>query len=246
MPQTIFIADLHLSDDTIELNQLFYQALKKWQGKIDALYILGDLFEVWLGDDAASETAQQVAINLQEFSQHTPIYFICGNRDFLLGQTYAKQAGLIRLPENDIIELYGKTYLITHGDEMCTDDKPYQRFRYIMRNRMIQKMLLALSLKKRQQIAHNMRAASKQRKQEIGRSEISDVTEIGVQTSWRKFPYINAIIHGHTHRPNIHQHYYKNQIITRYVLPDWYHNQGGYLLVTPEGISLEKLIYQNT
>lgn len=122
MPQTLFIADLHLSDDTPELNRLFLQFLQAQQGRADALYILGDLFEVWLGDDVLGETAVQTASALKTFGRTAPVYFICGNRDFLLGSSYAKQAGITLLPEVREIELYGTRYLISHGDEMCTDD----------------------------------------------------------------------------------------------------------------------------
>lgn len=100
MPQTVFIADLHLSDSTPELNRLFIQALDDWQGRVDALYILGDLFEAWLGDDAADGAALAAAARLKAFSAETPVYFICGNRDFLVGRRYAERAGFTICPSN--------------------------------------------------------------------------------------------------------------------------------------------------
>lgn len=241
MRQTVFIADLHLSDDTPELNRLFLQSLHNWQGKVDALYILGDLFEAWLGDDILSDIAVQTASALKAFSQTAPVYFICGNRDFLLGRRYAAQAGMTILPDNHIIELYGQTYLITHGDEMCTDDVSYQRFRRIIRQPWLQKLLLALPQSRRRKIAARLRAASKQKKRQMGQSALSDVTEHGVQTALNRYPHIQAIIHGHTHRPNVHQHTRHGQTVTRYVLPDWHGTEGGYLDVSEHGAEIKPL-----
>ncbi len=241
MQPTIFIADLHLSDDTPELNRLFLQALESWRGKTGALYILGDLFEVWLGDDILSETARQTAAALKAFSQTAPVYFICGNRDFLLGKRYAEAAGMTLLPENQIIELYGQTYLITHGDEMCTDDISYQRFRRIIRNPWLRKALLSLPQSRRRKIAAKIRTASKQKKQQMGRTAISDVTEQGVQAALSRHPQAQAIIHGHTHRPHVHGHVFKGKTVKRYVLPDWHGAQGGYLSVSPERVEMEVL-----
>ena len=159
MRQTVFIADLHLSDDTPDLNRLFLQALKGWRGKVDALYILGDLFEVWLGDDMPDHAAVQVAEALRDFSAHAPVYFICGNRDFLLGAHYAAAAGMTLLPEVRTLNLYGRHCLISHGDEMCTDDATYQRFRRIIRLPWLKKILLALPQKWRPANGANAKSA---------------------------------------------------------------------------------------
>lgn len=241
MPQTLFIADLHLSDDTPELNRLFLQFLQAQQGRADALYILGDLFEVWLGDDVLSETAVQAAEALKTFSQSAPVYFICGNRDFLLGKNYAKRAGITLLPDIREIELYGTHYLISHGDEMCTDDTSYQRFRRIIRQPWLQKLLLALPQSRRRKIAAKIRAASKQKKQAMGHTPVSDVTGQGVQTALDHHPQTEALIHGHTHRPAVHEHGFNGRTVKRYVLPDWYGGSGGYLKVSPAGVEMVAL-----
>ncbi len=241
MPQTLFIADLHLSDDTPELNRLFLQFLQAQQGRADALYILGDLFEVWLGDDVLSETAVQAAEALKTFSQSAPVYFICGNRDFLLGKNYAKRAGITLLPDIREIELYGTHYLISHGDEMCTDDTSYQRFRRIIRQPWLQKLLLALPQSRRRKIAAKIRAASKQKKQAMGHTPVSDVTGQGVQTALNHHPQTEALIHGHTHRPAVHEHGFNGRTVKRYVLPDWYGGSGGYLKVSPAGVEMVAL-----
>ncbi|SAY51332.1 UDP-2,3-diacylglucosamine diphosphatase [Neisseria weaveri] len=239
--QTVFIADLHLSDETPELNRLFFQALESWRGRVDALYILGDLFEVWLGDDDGSLIAAEVASALKAFSRSAPVYFICGNRDFLLGRHYADKAGMVLLPEVYPTELYGKPYLLSHGDEMCTDDVSYQRFRRFMRHPLLQKIMLWLPRKKRSEVAAKIRAASKQKKRQMGYNPISDVTEQGVQTALSRYPQVQAIIHGHTHRPDVHEHVFNGRTVKRYVLPDWYGAQGGYLEVSPEGAAIKPL-----
>ena len=242
MRQTVFIADLHLSDDTPDLNRLFLQALKDWRGKVDALYILGDLFEVWLGDDMPDHAAVQVAEALRDFSAHAPVYFICGNRDFLLGAHYAAAAGMTLLPEVQTLNLYGRHCLISHGDEMCTDDTSYQHFRRVMRNQAVQKILLSLPQKWRRKIAADMRAASKKRKREIGMGSISDVTQKGVCQALSRHPQAEILIHGHTHRPAVHRHTCGSRTVTRYVLPDWHDGRGGFLSVSEKGCEILPLV----
>ncbi len=241
MPQTLFIADLHLSDDTPALNRLFLQFLQEQQGRADALYILGDLFEVWLGDDILSNIAVEAAAALKAFGRTAPVYFICGNRDFLFGQDYAERAGITLLPDIREIELYGTHYLISHGDEMCTDDVSYQRFRRIIRNPWLRKLLLALPQSRRRKIAAKIRAASKEKKQAMGHTPVSDVTESGVQTALNHHPQTEALIHGHTHRPAVHEHGFNGRTVKRYVLPDWYGGSGGYLKVSPAGVEMVAL-----
>lgn len=246
MPQTVFIADLHLSDSTPELNRLFIQALDDWQGRVDALYILGDLFEAWLGDDAADGAALAAAARLKAFSAETPVYFICGNRDFLVGRRYAERAGFTILPEQYAVSLYGKRYLLSHGDEMCTADTGYQRFRRLMRCPIVQKLLLSLPLALRRKIAAKMRQKSRQIQNRRGYVPAADVTESGVQAAFTAHPGCSALIHGHTHRPDIHRHQVHGQTVERYVVPDWYGNEGGYLAVSPQGAEMKKLALRQT
>lgn len=242
MSRTLFIADLHLSDDTPELTALLLQSLQQWQGKIDALYILGDLFDVWVGDDAPNQTADTVALALKRLSQTTPIYFICGNRDFLMGKHFLQRSGMQKLPAQTSIEVNGKKILLTHGDEMCTDDTAYLRFRFFMRQKWLQKILLSLPLTMRLKIAAKMRAASRRRQQSLGLSPIADVTEAGVLQCLNAFSDCEIIIHGHTHRPATHSHSFKNRNITRHVLPDWHGKQGGCLSICEDALKFETLI----
>lgn len=233
--QTVFISDLHLSEDTPALNQLFFQALNNWQGKIDALYILGDFFDVWVGDDDDSPFIQSVIRALQQFSATTPVYLMHGNRDFLLGDAFAQAAGVHLLPEQHGIELYGKPYLLLHGDELCTDDLAYQQFRLQSRNPLWQGAVLMKPLAERKLLAGQIRMMSETKKNAEGLSQISDVTEAGVQAALTqalaKTGTLPILIHGHTHRPNQHEHIVNGIRTQRYVLQDWEGEQGGYLLV---------------
>lgn len=238
---TLFIADLHLSDHTADLTELFVQFLHDHAAKAAALYILGDLFEAWTGDDDPSHTAGQVADAIRVFSQHAPVYFIAGNRDFLLGHAYAARAKMIRLPEQYMIELHGKRILLSHGDEMCTDDVSYQRYRAMIRNRCLIKMLLALPFQVRQKIAQNLRYNSHQRKQQASTYQLSDVTEQGVRAALCGHRALDVMIHGHTHRENTHIHQIDGKQITRYVLPDWKNGQGGYLAADATGFQFFRL-----
>ena len=211
----LFIADLHLSDHTPSLNALFAQFLRDWQGKAAALYILGDLFDAWTGDDDDSPTAAQVAQQLAG---------------------YAAQCHMTLLPENQIVEYFGKTILLTHGDEMCTDDVGYLRYRKIMRNKIVQKILLSLPFRTRKNIAAKLRAASRERKKQPENYAIADVTEQGVQAALARHPHAQIIIHGHTHRPAHHVHTFCQREISRYVLQDWHDGKGGYLLLDERGV----------
>lgn len=241
MAKTIFIADLHLSDDEVVLCRLFQQSLQRWQGQIDALYILGDLFDVWIGDDALNESSQQVMQSLKTFTQSCPVYFIAGNRDFLIGEDFFRQTGVQKLPEIMPISLYGKHYLLSHGDEMCTADISYLRFRSVIRKKWMQTLLLSLPIGLRQKIAAKMRTSSQQRKKMVGLSPISDITEQGLQSNLHAYPATQIVIHGHTHRPAHHLHEWGERKIERFVLPDWRNQYGACLVVEPEHIYFETL-----
>ena len=160
----------------------------------------------------------------------------------LLGKKYAAAAGMTLLPETEELVLYGKTCLISHGDEMCTDDTSYQHFRRVMRNQAVQKILLSLPQKWRRKIAADMRAASRRRKREIGMSSISDVTQKGVCQALSRHPQAEILIHGHTHRPAVHRHTCGSRTVTRYVLPDWHDGRGGFLSVSEKGCEILPLV----
>ncbi|WP_105167879.1 UDP-2,3-diacylglucosamine diphosphatase [Pseudoalteromonas sp. T1lg23B] len=234
MRKTYFISDLHLSEDHPAITQAFYEFLSAHMNQdVDALYILGDFFEVWIGDDEHSVLGQEVAQRLaalQKMGIRT--YFIHGNRDFLLGKHYAKQAGMTLLPEQCVIDLYGTPTVILHGDEMCTEDLAYQKFRKKSRGWWWPRLILSLPLSVRRKIARDARAKSKAN--QMGKAaEILDVTHSAVIEMFERYQ-VTQMIHGHTHRPGVHRYEHKGNTLTRTVLGDWY-SQSAYLVVNELG-----------
>lgn len=240
---TIFISDLHLSEQTPPLNQLFDRCLQQWQGNIDALYILGDFFDVWIGDDDDSDFIRHIKSQLKSFTSTTPIYFIHGNRDFLIGEKFAAESGIQLLTSPQQIKLYNHDYIIMHGDELCTDDLTYQQFRAQSRNPLWQMAVLSKSIEERRLLAGQIRQMSETRKNNEGKSEISDVTEQAINElmSSHMQPTLPTLIHGHTHRPAVHESQLNNQLFKRYVIQDWVDDYGGYLAVDADGVHVYEL-----
>lgn len=220
---TLFISDLHLDEKEPQITELFLQFLKTQASKADALYILGDLFEVWIGDDEQSALQQTIQHALFELTRQVPVYFIHGNRDFLLGKQFAQAAGMTLLPEQTIIDLYGKKALIMHGDTLCTRDINYQNFRRKIRQPWIQKLFLCLPLSLRKKIASKLRQGSQQHTMHT-QADIMDVTPEEVVSVMQNHQ-VDLLIHGHTHRANIHQ----EKASTRIVLDAW-HTHGNVLI----------------
>lgn len=205
-------------------------------GTADALYILGDLFEYWLGDDAPSQCATQVAGALTKLADiGVPCFFMHGNRDFLLRETYAKQAGLTLLPEEHVVDLYGEQVLLMHGDSLCTDDVPYQQFRTLVRDPAWQDDFMARTPQERLQIAMQARDASAEYKGNVG-MEIMDVNQAEVVAALERHG-VQKMIHGHTHRPATHELEANGSSAQRIVLGDWY-TQASVLRVSPGGYEL--------
>lgn len=231
---TLFISDLHLEDKRPEITAILVSFLRSTARRADALYILGDLFEFWIGDDVLTDTARQVADELSALSRDgVPVFFQHGNRDFLLGAAYANLAGMQLLPETRIVNLYGQATLLLHGDTLCTDDVEYQVFRQQVRNPAFQAMFLAKSVQERLAMAANARDASKQH---TGKADmtIMDVNPAAVCKAFENSE-TRHMIHGHTHRPAEHEHGLSDgSVAKRIVLADWYH-QGSYLQVTKAG-----------
>jgi len=231
-----FIADLHLTEDRPDITACFLSFLKNEAQQASTLYILGDLFEYWIGDDDDSDFVNTIATALKQLADSgTSIYFIHGNRDFLLGKKYAQKAGFTLLPESTVIDLYGQKALIMHGDTLCTQDIDYQKFRKKSRSWWWQFIIKSLPLKTRKKIAQNYRSKSAQAK--LGKSlEIMDVTQTAVTEELAKTNTL-LLIHGHTHRPATHNFQLNNKAAQRIVLGDWY-EQGAWLKVTPEKMTL--------
>lgn len=237
---TLFISDLHLDAQRPQITRLFGDFIDGEARGADALYILGDLFEAWVGDDDPSETGAFVADRLRALSDSgVPVRFIRGNRDFLLGDAYARRAGMAILPDPAVVVLYGKPTLLMHGDLLCTDDTAYQQFRAQTRDPRWQAQFLSQPLAARLAFAQQARAASQAHQsglKDAGTMEsITDVSPAAVVESFARYG-IDRMIHGHTHRPAVHE----ADGGTRIVLGDWY-EQGSVLRVTPQGASLDTL-----
>ncbi len=233
-PSCLFISDLHLSPDRPGSVRLFQRFLaeRAWDGV--ALYILGDFFEAWVGDDDLDLPFHAaIAASLRALSERgTAIFFLAGNRDFLVGNRLAQAAGLTRLPDPVTIDVAETPTLLTHGDQFCTDDRAYQAFREQVRDPEWQKTFLAKPLRERREIALAIREQSEHAK--AGKKpEIMDVNPEAVAQAYRRY-HVTRIIHGHTHRPARHISQVDGIPRERWVLPDWYET-GGYLACDAEG-----------
>ncbi len=237
---TFFISDLHLDPARPQITDLFGRFIDTEASHADALYILGDLFEAWVGDDDPSDVGGFVAGKLHGLRDAgVPVYFMRGNRDFLLGDDYARRAGMTILPDPAVVMVHGKPTLLMHGDLLCTDDVAYQQFRAQIRNPEWQRQFLARPLSARLAFAEQARVASKAHQsglQSQGLMEaITDVAPATVDATLARYG-IDTLIHGHTHRPKVHQH----PAGTRVVLGDWY-EQGSVLRVDARSAVLSSL-----
>lgn len=235
MPFTYFISDLHLSPQRKDITACFLAFLRDEAVKADTLYILGDLFEYWIGDDDITEFSERVADAILTISNHIPVYFIHGNRDFAIGKRFASRSGMTLLPEQTVIDLYGRQTLISHGDELCTRDLEYMKFRKKARGWWWPALMLSLPLSWRKKIAENGRKISQHNHKGLS-AEIMDVTPSEVHRVMLQHE-VAYFIHGHTHRPNIHSFTLNGIDRQRIVLGDWY-DQGSVLLASPEQLSL--------
>ncbi|MEC9247623.1 MAG: UDP-2,3-diacylglucosamine diphosphatase [Pseudomonadota bacterium] len=217
----IFFSDLHLSADRPESTRLFIDCLEKASEEAVSVFILGDLFDFWAGDDDNRIPGNDVKIALKRLtSKGIELYVAPGNRDFLLGSKFALQTGAIMLPDYQVIRVNKERTLITHGDILCTRDKSYQRFRKIVRNKLAQKLFLSMPISVRLKVAsdtQNQTVKSVKKKAE----EIMDVDPNTVQNLMQKTK-TTLLIHGHTHRPKIHNLEVLKEKRRRVVLGDWY------------------------
>lgn len=240
MKTTLFISDLHLDARRPAITELFLAFLAGLDPADCAnLYILGDLFEAWIGDDSDDAHDLRVQTALRATTDRgIPIFVMHGNRDFLLGDAFAKTTGCILLADPTLIELNGAPTLLMHGDTLCTDDVEYQQFRSMVRNPTWQQQLLNKPIAERRAIAANMRETSRQRAGEKS-AEIMDVNADAVEAILREFQ-LPRLIHGHTHRPAVHNLIIDGITTQRIVLGDWY-EQGSVLRCDDDGIQLKAL-----
>ncbi|WP_336937226.1 UDP-2,3-diacylglucosamine diphosphatase [Acinetobacter modestus] len=213
----LFISDLHLSPDHPRLVRGFLALLKQYQDKNTQLYILGDWFNAWIGDDYTASWLDEIVSALQRFTKaNNEVYFQVGNRDFALGQKFLKQFNGILLPDIYSLQIQQHTFRLEHGDALCTDDVAYQRFRKVIRNPVLLGLIKRTPLSFRQKLANGFRKKSSETKQ-LKSYDIMDVNEQAVENVITQVDYL---IHGHTHRPEIHQVLNKQRI----VLGDWREN----------------------
>jgi UDP-2,3-diacylglucosamine hydrolase len=241
---TLFVSDLHLDPSRPAIAGLFLEFLQDEATHAEALYVLGDLFEAWLGDDADDALADSVRAGLRRVRDAgVPVYVMRGNRDFLFGQRFADDSGARLLPDPCVVPLYGEPTLLMHGDLLCTDDRDYLDFRAQVRAPAWQADFLARPLAERAAFAARARAASHERQaglQQQGALEtITDANTDTVAATMARYG-VRRMIHGHTHRPAIHSLSVNGLPAQRIVLGDWY-EQGSVLRVSRDGYALTRL-----
>ncbi len=233
---TLFIADLHLCTEEPAITAGFLRFLAGEARQADALYILGDLFEAWIGDDDPNPLHREMAAAIKAVvDSGVPCFFIHGNRDFLIGKRFARESGMTLLPQEKVLNLYGRRVLILHGDTLCTDDAGYQAFRAKVHQRWLQTLFLALPLCIRKRVAARMRADSKAANSSKS-LEIMDVNKHAVIAEMEKH-HVQWLIHGHTHRPDVHPLTANGEPAFRVVLGAWHH-EGSMVKVTPDDVEL--------
>ena len=222
MPHTLFISDLHLSEDQPHISRLFVNFAHNTATEAEALYILGDLFEYWAGDDDRNTPFHQEIIRaIRGVSQQgTPVFIMHGNRDFLMDKQFAQDCMATLLPDPTRIDLYGTPTLLTHGDALCTDDVQYQAFRKQVRAPEWRNNFLALPLAQRKAQIEQLRKMSEESKQTKA-MDIMDVNLSAVADLFRTNHY-PRLIHGHTHRQKHHQHEVNGKACDRWVMGDWH------------------------
>jgi UDP-2,3-diacylglucosamine hydrolase len=233
-PFTLFVSDLHLAAERPAATQAFFGLLAGAARQADALYILGDLFEYWAGDDDLRDPFNaSVAQALRSLTDAgVPGYFLHGNRDFLVLERFARAAGIRLIPDPTVVDLYGTRTVLLHGDTLCTDDKRYQAFRRRVRSRWFQRMLLLTPLSFRRGLIERTRRISELEKR-VKKMDIMDVNADAVEQAFRE-QRCTRMIHGHTHRPAQHVHVVDGETRERWVLSDWY-KTGQVLEVSRDG-----------
>jgi UDP-2,3-diacylglucosamine hydrolase len=234
---TLFISDLHLDGARPDISAQFLEFLEREARRAQALYILGDLFEAWIGDDDPDPDKRRVIAGLRSVTDAgVKTFLIHGNRDFLIGKRFCRETGIELLADGTVINLYGRRVLLMHGDLLCIDDHAYQRLRRIVRNPLVQFVMRRLSLRQRQRLAERMREGSKEHiaSMDIAAPQIMDVNPDEVRRTFARYG-VECIIHGHTHRPAVHELQIDGHEALRIVLGDWY-EQGSVLRWNERGL----------
>ncbi|WP_144939805.1 UDP-2,3-diacylglucosamine diphosphatase [Pseudomonas alabamensis] len=232
----LLISDLHLQEERPDITRAFLALLDGRARSASALYILGDFFEAWIGDDGMSPFQQSICQALRAVSDRgTAVYLMHGNRDFLIGQAFCEAAGCTLLSDPSVVDLGGERALLMHGDSLCTRDVGYLKLRRVLRNPLTLWILRHLSLANRQRLARKLRSESKAQTQ-MKATEIIDVTPEEIPQVMAAHG-VRTLIHGHTHRPAIHKLMVDGEPARRIVLGDW-DRQGWALQVDEQGFQL--------
>ena len=237
--KTLFVSDLHLDAASPEIARQFHAFLADEARTAEALYILGDLFEAWLGDDDPDPAARATVRALRALTDSgVPLFVMHGNRDFLIGERFCRETGATLLRDGTVVELHGERAVLMHGDTLCTDDASYQRLRRIVRNPVVRGLFRIMTLNQRRALAARLRAGSRAH---VGMTapEIMDVNAEAVAQAFREAG-VRTMIHGHTHRPAVHPLEIDGAPAKRIVLGDWY-TQGSVLEVSAGGFELRAL-----
>ncbi|NAW34790.1 UDP-2,3-diacylglucosamine diphosphatase [Halomonas alimentaria] len=241
---TLLISDLHLHPGAPEITEGFLRWLEERACGSDALYILGDFFEAWIGDDLLdlagvdpsgnADLAARIARALKRLAEYgTEIFLMHGNRDFLLGERFAREAGATLLEDPSVVELGGKPVLLMHGDSLCTRDEAYQAFRTQARHPLWQQQVLSMPIDQRVALASQLRAQSGEANSNKA-EDIMDVTPEEVVKVMAEHG-VTTLIHGHTHRPAVHELEVDGQPAQRFVLGDWQPDKGWEIVVSGDG-----------
>ena len=234
----VFISDLHLSPNTFENNQLFFSLLNKWENSIDALYILGDFFDYWVGDDDDNAFIAEIKAGFSKFTKNTPIYFLGGNHDFAVGKQFAKDTGIQLIKDCTVIKHQDKKILLSHGDIFCSLDIGYQRMKKVLQNPILVYILRKIPLKWRYAIKNKLEKESNSTYNQI-KPEKYKIVDSTITKYMLKYS-ANIVIHGHTHDPghykvNLSNGYYAD----RFEIPDWVGSPaGGYVLFNDNKIEI--------
>lgn len=232
----LLISDLHLEQERPDITRAFLDLLGGRAREAQALYILGDFFEVWVGDDAMSPYQLSICQALRELSDSgTQIFLMHGNRDFMLGKAFCKAASATLLKDPSVVDFYGEPVLLMHGDSLCTRDEAYMRLRRYLRNPLTLWILRHLPLRTRHRLARKLRNESRAQTR-MKANDIVDVTPEEVPRVMQAFG-VHTLVHGHTHRPAIHKLQLGEQAAKRIVLGDW-DRQGWALQVDEQGFQL--------
>jgi len=235
MSDTLFISDLHLSEERPDTLELFYRFLTEQATGAEALYVLGDLFDVWIGDDNESPPIPDILGAMKRVTDSgTQLCFMGGNRDFLVGEGFAEATGATLLGDTQILDLAGSPTLLTHGDLLCTDDVDYQNARKLLRNPALIQDFLTKSVPERLALAEEFREESGEATS-LKAADIMDVNQQTVEQYMREAGVIR-LIHGHTHRPATHDFTLDDQAAQRFVLPEWHEDHGGFLRAGANGL----------